>query len=301
MNTNPIAKINLGLNVVERRPDGYHNLETIFFPVPINDELSVNTIADSKTDDLSVNTIADTPENPAQGAAEPWTLKVISDTPIDCPPEKNLVIKALMMVKEKYQLPPVEVVLNKMMPSQAGMGGGSSDGAYMIRLLNDTFSLGMSIEEMQGMAARLGADCAFFINPVPSYATGIGEKLEVLQEGIPQLEGKWLALVKPNVAVSTKEAYAGIHPHYPQKNCLEVIKQPIEMWREYLVNDFEESIFKTLPVLAEVKQQLYANGALYAAMSGSGSTIFGIFENKPEFITTQYASIYNRIIKISQK
>lgn len=280
MKTTPIAKINLGLNVVERRPDGYHNLETVFFPVHINDELTVNPMPD---------------------AMEPWSLKVISDTPIDCPPEKNLVIKALLMVKENHDIPPVEVILNKMMPSQAGMGGGSSDGAYMIRLLNETFSLGMSISEMQQIAARLGADCAFFINPVPSYAAGIGEKLTVLPEGIPQLEGKWLALVKPDVAVSTKEAYAGIHPHYPQKNCLDVISQPIETWREYLVNDFEESIFKTLPVLAEVKQQLYDNGALYAAMSGSGSTIFGIFENKPDFITIRYASIYNRIIKISQK
>ena len=280
MKTTPIAKINLGLNVVERRPDGYHNLETVFFPVHINDELTLNPMPD---------------------ATEPWSLKVISDTPIDCPPEKNLVIRALLMVKENHDIPPVEVILNKMMPSQAGMGGGSSDGAYMIRLLNETFSLGMSISEMQQIAARLGADCAFFINPVPSYATGIGEKLTVLPEGIPQLEGKWLALVKPDVAVSTKEAYAGIHPHYPQKNCLDVISQPIETWREYLVNDFEESIFKTLPVLAEVKQQLYDNGALYAAMSGSGSTIFGIFENKPDFITIRYASIYNRIIKISQK
>lgn len=280
MKTTPIAKINLGLNVVERRPDGYHNLETVFFPVHINDELTLNPMPD---------------------ATEPWSLKVISDTPIDCPPEKNLVIKALLMVKENHDIPPVEVILNKMMPSQAGMGGGSSDGAYMIRLLNESFSLGMSISEMQQIAARLGADCAFFINPVPSYATGIGEKLTVLPEGIPQLEGKWLALVKPDVAVSTKEAYAGIHPHYPQKNCLDVISQPIETWREYLVNDFEESIFKTLPVLAEVKQQLYDNGALYAAMSGSGSTIFGIFENKPDFITIRYASIYNRIIKISQK
>lgn len=280
MKTTPIAKINLGLNVVERRPDGYHNLETVFFPVHINDELTLNPMPD---------------------ATEPWSLKVISDTPIDCPPEKNLVIKALLMVKENHDIPPVEVILNKMMPSQAGMGGGSSDGAYMIRLLNETFSLGMSISEMQQIAARLGADCAFFINPVPSYATGIGEKLTVLPEGIPQLEGKWLALVKPDVAVSTKEAYAGIHPHYPQKNCLDVISQPIETWREYLVNDFEESIFKTLPALAEVKQQLYDNGALYAAMSGSGSTIFGIFENKPDFITIRYASIYNRIIKISQK
>ena len=280
MKTTPIAKINLGLNVVERRPDGYHNLETVFFPVHINDELTLNPMPD---------------------ATEPWSLKVISDTPIDCPPEKNLVIKALLMVKENHDIPPVEVILNKMMPSQAGMGGGSSDGAYMIRLLNESFSLGMSISEMQQIAARLGADRAFFINPVPSYATGIGEKLTVLPEGIPQLEGKWLALVKPDVAVSTKEAYAGIHPHYPQKNCLDVISQPIETWREYLVNDFEESIFKTLPVLAEVKQQLYDNGALYAAMSGSGSTIFGIFENKPDFITIRYASIYNRIITISQK
>lgn len=284
---NPIAKINLGLNVVERRPDGYHNLETIFFPVNINDELNIKVVKEM---------------------TEPWSLKVISDTPIDCPPEKNLVIKALMMVKEKYDIPPIKVTLHKMMPSQAGMGGGSSDGAYMIRLLNETFSLGMSIEEMQDIAARLGADCAFFINPVPSYATGIGEKLQPLQftsshseaNGIPQLQDKWIALVKPDVAVSTAVAYSHIKPHVPKKNCRDVIMQPIETWRNDLINDFEDAIFPLLPELAEVKENLYRNGAIYAAMSGSGSTIYGIFNQEPSFIKQQYGSIYNTYYQITQ-
>lgn len=284
MKTYPIAKINLGLNVVERRADGYHNLETIFYPVNISEKLSVEAL--DETDKAFQLTIVYPDGSSDDGSSL-------------CPPEKNLVVKAYMLIKENYpQLPPVHITLHKLLPSQAGMGAGSSDAAFMIRLLNEQFSLGMTIQQMQQYAAKIGADCAFFITSETSYATGIGDILSPLPDGIPQLKGKYLALVKPDCAVSTKEAYAGIHPHSPKKNCLEVIKQPIETWREDLVNDFEESIFPVLPELAEVKQALYDNGAIYAAMSGSGSTIFGIFNNNPSFISEQYGNYFNTIIPL---
>lgn len=291
MTVNPIAKINLGLNVVEKRSDGYHNLETVFYPVGISEKLSVEPLMDAT--------------NPSLNASASFKLTLVypdgssDDGSSLCPPEKNLVVKAYLLIKENYpQLPPVHITLHKLLPSQAGMGAGSSDAAFMIRLLNEQFSLGMTVPEMQRYAARIGADCAFFITCEASYATGIGDILTPLSDGIPQLKGKYLALVKPNCAVSTKEAYAGIHPHAPAKNCLDVINQPIETWRDELINDFEESIFPLLPELKEVKQDLYDNGAVYAAMSGSGSTVFGIFNNKPTFIQQKYGKYFNTIITL---
>lgn len=276
----PCAKINLGLNVTERRPDGYHNLETVFYPVPIFDELTVE-----------------------EGGSDGCTLKVLGVDEL-CPPEKNLVVKAYNLLKaEGFALPPVIATLNKMLPSQAGMGGGSSDAAFMLRMLNEQFALGITVDQLQRYAAKLGADCAFFITadadaPQPVYATGIGDILQPIEGQWTALSGKWMALVKPDVAVSTKEAYAGITPHAPRKNCREVLMQPIESWKDDLVNDFEDSIFPVLPVLAEVKQSLYDNGAVYAAMSGSGSTVFGIFNDEPKFIKNNYACIYNTYFQI---
>ncbi len=263
----PCAKINLGLNVVERRADGYHNLETVFFPVAITDALEVFEMS---------------PQYPADTAC---SLKVTGTAEL-CDEQQNLVVKAYNILAEDYELPRVYAHLHKRIPSQAGMGGGSSDAAYMIRLLNEQFSLGLTVGRQRQYAARLGADCAFFITadtdaPQPLYATGVGDILEPFAEPWRALHGKWLLLVKPDVAVSTKEAYAGVVPRYPKKNCRDILLQPIETWREELVNDFEESIFRKLPVLAQIKEVMYNCGAVYAAMSGSGSTIFGIFNNEP--------------------
>lgn len=288
------AKINLGLNVVSKRPDGYHNLETVFYPVPVKDKLTVTVRNnDSQADDV------------------PYHLTVLDPQGNElflCPPEKNLIVKAYLLLAKNHTMPPIDIVLEKNVPSQAGMGGGSSDAAFMIRLLNEQFSLGLTTEQMQQYAAQLGADCAFFItadsdNPAPVYATGIGDVLTPVnsaQYHWNALKGKWIALVKPDVAVSTAVAYSHITPRQPQKNCLDVIKQPIETWREDLVNDFEEAIFPLLPELAAVKADLYAHGAVYAAMSGSGSTIFGIFNQEPTFIPQQYGSIYNTYYQITQ-
>lgn len=284
MLTFPCAKINLGLNVVERREDGYHNLETVFFPVPIADALEIQEMS---------------PDFPVRTRC---SLKVTGTDEL-CDEQKNLVVKAYNLLSEDYIMPRVYAHLHKDIPSQAGMGGGSSDAAYMIRLLNKQFALGLTVEQMQRYAARLGADCAFFITAnrldlQPVYATGIGDKLEPFTEPWTTLKGKWLVLAKPNVAVSTKEAYAGITPKKPRVNCREALMQPINTWRDVLVNDFEESIFQKLPLLAEIKQWLYDNGALYAAMSGSGSTVYGIFEQMPQLDTAIIEGGYFNIIML---
>lgn len=272
----PCAKINLGLNVVERRSDGYHNLETVFFPVNIYDEIDI------------------------QESREDGCHLIVEGVENLCEPEKNLVVKAYNMLREEYDIPGIDLILNKKLPSQAGMGGGSSDGAYTISALNKMFSLGMTKEDMQCKAARLGADCPFFITAEPAYAEGIGEILSPInKEDIFKGKSYRLVLVKPDVSVSTKEAYAGVNPTTPKINCREVvIKRDINEWRELLINDFENSVFQKLPILKDVKENLYANGALYSAMSGSGSTIFGIFaydnqiENTIKKLQLEYASKY---------
>ncbi len=282
----PIAKINLGLNVIERRPDGYHNLETVFLPILINDEMRVETMPCALKPSESTNANGTcrlsisfaNPEDEWQGRAE-----------------DNLVVKAYDLLAAHYDLPPLHIRLRKQIPAQAGMGGGSADAAYAIRLINDYCRLGLIHEEMRYLAATLGADCAFFIDASPAYATGIGDQLTPINFP-PQLRGKFLALVKPAVAVSTKEAYAGITPRCPEVNCLDALSRPIEEWCHLLVNDFEASIMPKLPVLAEVKQSLYDDGALYAAMSGSGSTIFAIFDQRPNL--SKYARHYNKIIAL---
>ncbi len=240
MKIKPCAKINLGLNIVNKRADGYHDLETVFYPVPIYDEIEIR----------------EAPET---------TLEIKGQT-IEGDPEKS------------YALPPVHIILDKQIPMQAGMGGGSADCAFTIRLLNEQFRLGMSTDEMQQMAASLGADCAFFIEAVPAYAEGIGERLTPIPL---DLNGYRMVVMKPQVAVSTREAFSGIKVKRPAKNCREIVIQPIDTWREELVNDFEDSIFPQHPELAAIKQRLYALGARYAAMSGSGSALFAFFDEAP--------------------
>jgi len=249
------AKVNLGLNVVERRPDNYHNLETVFYPVPIYDEIEIN---------------------PAEGDV---TLSV-AGAAVDCDPEKNLVVRAYRLLAADSPLPPVSITLTKNIPMQAGMGGGSSDCAATIVLLNRLFSLGMSSETMIGYARQLGADCAFFVDSRPAYAEGIGDILTPVGFSF---EGKTMVVVKPDISVSTAEAYKNIHPRRPEYNCRDVVtNHPLEEWPAMLFNDFEDSVFVNHPELPEIKQRLYSAGALYAAMSGSGSAMFGIFDHCPE-------------------
>lgn len=258
MITKPIAKINLGLNVVERRPDGYHNLETVFFPVPICDELEVEVQSSCSTDIQ-------------------LTLEGIT---IEGDIQKNLIVRAYQLLKNDFpDMPRVCARLKKGIPTQAGMGGGSSDGAYMLTMLNELCALHLTKQQLCGYAARLGADCAFFIDPQPQYAEGIGEKLSPVALS---LDGWHIGIVRPDVPVSTKEAYSLITPKHPTRNCRDIVALPVEEWRGLLVNDFEEGIFTLHPELGEVKQQLYNLGAVYAAMSGSGSALFGLFREPVE-------------------
>ena len=271
MITFPIAKINLGLNVVERRPDGYHNLQTVFYPVPIMDALEVLPMADT----FPSNTDCD--------------LKV-TNIPIEGDEQKNLVVRAYRLLKADFPtLPRIHAHLWKGIPTQAGMGGGSSDGAYMIRLLNEAFELGLTREQMMCYAAKLGADCAFFIDSSPCYAEGIGEQLQPI--GL-DLSGWFIGIVRPDIPVPTKEAFSLIHPHFPTLCCREIVKQPVETWRESLTNDFEESVFALHPELAKIKERLYNMGATYAAMSGSGSALFGLFKNSPDAICQEFPSMF---------
>ena len=236
MLTRPIAKINLGLNVVEKRPDGYHNLETVFYPVQIEDALEVYPMD---------------PEFPSEYDCD---LKVTNIT-IDGDEQRNLVVRAYNLLKADFPtLPRIHAHLYKGIPTQAGMGGGSSDCGFMITLLNQMFNLGLTDQQMIDYAARLGADCAFFILNRPCYAEGIGEKLQPIDL---DLKGWYLSLVRPDIPVSTREAFALIKPHYPEVNCREVVKQPVESWRDALVNDFEGSVFAVHPELGAVKDRLY--------------------------------------------
>ena len=271
MITFPIAKINLGLNVVERRPDGYHNLQTVFYPVPISDALEVTTMD---------------PQFPSPYDCD---LKV-TNISIEGNEQRNLVVRAYQLLKQDFPLlPRLHAHLHKCIPTQAGMGGGSSDCAFMIRLLNEQFHLELTDQQMIDYAARLGADCAFFILSRPAYAEGIGEQLQPVAL---DLSNYWIAVVRPDIPVPTKEAFSLIHPHYPEKNCRDVIMQPIKTWCHDLVNDFEQSVFALHPEIGAIKERLYELGAVYAAMSGSGSSVYGLFheeikigEHFPEMFT----------------
>jgi len=275
MITYPCAKINLGLNVVSRRSDGYHNLETVFYPVGIYDKIEI-TAENSKTSEDSTCRLT------------------VEGMPVAGGNSDNLVVKAYKLMAKDYRLPPVHIILHKHIPMQAGMGGGSSDCAYTIRMLNEMFCLGLSVDKMRRYAAGLGADCAFFIDPKPAYAGGIGD---VLMPAYVDLSQYKLAIVKPDIAVSTREAFSLVVPEKPRKCCRDIVeKQPISTWRDELANDFEKSIFALYPEIAAIKQRLYDMGAVYASMSGSGSALFGIFESAPDNIEKAFDSCFTCIV-----
>lgn len=279
MITFPCAKINLGLNIVSKRPDGYHNLETVFYPIPLTDALEIKYM-DEKFPSES-----------------PCDLKITGND-VDCNEEDNLVIKAYQLLAADFQLPRVHAHLVKRIPTQAGLGGGSSDAAYMIRLLDERFRLNIGIPEMERYAAKLGADCAFFITADPSYAEGIGDVLMPADVPGAGLGGYYLAVVKPSVAVSTRDAYAAIVLKTPTKCCRDIVRQPIETWKDELVNDFEAPIFAMHPELAAIKQSLYDAGAVYAAMSGSGSALFGIFREQPTGLEKEFEGMFCQVMKL---
>ena len=253
MITFPNAKINLGLHITEKRSDGYHNLETVFYPIPLEDALEVHPLPNT--------------------TKEPFVLRT-SGIEVAGNAADNLVVKAYLLLRDRFQLPPIDIQLFKHIPSGAGLGGGSADAAFMLKLLNDRFALNLTIAEMEDYAATLGADCAFFVRNQPTFATGIGNLFSPIQLS---LTGYQLLVIKPDVFVSTREAFAQIKPHQPIHPLREVIAQPISNWKELLVNDFEASVFPQHPTIQKVKEMLYEQGAIYASMSGSGSSLFGLF------------------------
>lgn len=272
----PIAKVNLGLNVVERRPDGYHNLQTVFYPVGIQDALEIFPMAEDFPSEVDCD------------------IKV-SNIPIEGDEQRNLVVRAYQLLKQDFpNLPRLHVHLYKGIPTQAGMGGGSSDASAMLRLLNTSFQLNLSDEKLISYASKLGADCAIFILNRPAYAEGIGEKLYPMDV---DLSGWYMAVVRPDIPVPTKEAFARIKPHFPQKCCRDIVMQPVETWKEELVNDFEESVFALHPKLAAIKERLYQLGATYAAMSGSGSALFGLFR-QPIDLQSSFEGMFSTCLKL---
>lgn len=255
----PNAKINLGLHVIEKRPDGFHNLETVFFPVGWSDALE---IAEADKFQFSTSGIA-----------------------ISGDPESNLVVKAYRLLQKDFKLPDLKIHLHKQIPFGAGLGGGSSDAAFMLKLLNKSFNLGLVDKELLNYAAVLGSDCPFFILNKPVFATGRGE---ILQETTVSLNGMFILLVKPPVEVSTATAYQMVVPQKLKISLPELLSLPVQEWKGKVVNQFEQSVFQLYPELEALKKQLYELGAVYASMSGSGSCIFGLFNEIP----AQYKNLF---------
>lgn len=256
----PNAKINLGLNVVRKRADGFHDIESVFYPVPWYDILEI------------------VPEREGKGKVT-FTFSGIS-IPSDGKP--NLCERVYALMHDEFGLFSVKMHLHKVVPIGAGLGGGSADAAFAAVMLNDMFELGLLEERLEAIVSQVGSDCPFFIKNKPAYVTGRGE---VLQSFDLDLSGYWIVLVNPNIHIGTKEAYAGITPSEPKLSLKELLSKDVSEWKNGVKNDFEASIFPNHPEIEKVKSQLYEFGADYASMTGSGSTVFGLFENEPTHLS----------------
>lgn len=256
----PTCKINIGLQITEKRPDGYHTLQSCFYPVGWSDVLEI----------IPADTFAFTS----------------SGLPIPGDPATNLCVKAYALLKVDFDLPPVAMHLHKIVPIGAGLGGGSADAAFALRLLNEQFSLHLTPNQLEDYARKLGSDCAFFVRNQPVYGT---EKGDVFEPISVDLTGYQLVLIYPNLAISTAQAYAGVQPKMPEVPLLDLLQTPITAWRQTVHNDFEDSLFPAYPVLNQLRQQLYDLGAVYSSMSGSGSTVYGIF-TAPPVLSNQFTA-----------
>jgi 4-diphosphocytidyl-2-C-methyl-D-erythritol kinase len=248
----PNAKVNLGLNVIARRPDGFHNIETVFLPVSLCDVLEFVE------------------------SAEGQTHLTITGSNLDIPSNENLVVRAWRLMNENYKVPPVDIHLHKLIPTGAGLGGGSSDAAFMLKGLNEFFQCGANVKELERFASVLGSDCAFFIRNTQAYAEGKGEILEPVNI---ELKNYKILLINPAIHISTSEAYKGVVPQIPSKSLKQMIGLEKSEWQKNITNDFETSVFLKYPDIAAIKEKLITSGAVYAAMSGSGSTVYGIFHD----------------------
>ena len=260
------CKINLGLDILRRREDGFHDLETVMIPVSeLYDIVEVEQV---------------------EGASVFEQTGLV----VDCDAEQNLCMKALRLMQRLYGVGEVKITLDKRVPFGAGLGGGSSDATAVILALNDIYNLGLSEEKLIEIAAMIGSDTAFFVRNTPQLCTGRGEKMEPIEL---LLQGLYLVVAKPNEGVSTKEAYAGVKPAIPQVRLKEALQRPIGEWQELVKNDFEPHIFEAHPAIAALKKAMLDAGAIYASMSGSGSAVFALFDKEPklEQINANYLKI----------
>lgn len=265
----PDCKINLGLRILRKRNDGYHDIETVMFPIGLCDILELVPSPDGETKIFT------------------------SGNYIDCPPEKNLVMKAYNAVRDLVpDLPATHIYLHKVIPDGAGLGGGSSDAAYTVKGLNELWELGLDMDKMMEIVSGVGADCPFFIADEPALAVGTGTTLSHIESPLP--EGSIIVLAKPDRCVSTKEAYAGVIPSDAGPSIKDVIKLPVSHWQGVLVNDFEESVISKVPEIGEIKDTLLESGAEYASMSGSGSSVFGIFAAEKQKMAETVASVLGK-------
>ncbi len=268
----PNAKINIGLNIVSKRNDGFHNIETVMYPIVYDDILEVIEWDDEAMDDKS--------KMRKEQEIKPIQF-VHTGIKLTGKPEDNIVVKAYRLLEVDYELPPLNVCLHKIIPVGAGLGGGSSDAAYMLKLLNDYFNIGLKKEKLMKYAQKLGSDCAFFLQNKPVYANGKGDQFDPIKL---DLSDYFIVLVTPPIHISTVEAYAKATTSAPGYSLKDVIKTPIENWKKKIKNDFEGKAFRKHPELNAIKKELYAKGALYASMSGSGSTLYGIFSKRETWV-----------------
>ena len=261
------AKINLGLNIIEKRSDGFHNLESVFYPINVKDALEFI---------------------PSQN-----TNLTSSGIKIDCSTNDNLIIKAYQLLQKDFEIPNLSFHIHKNIPFGAGLGGGSANAAYTISEINKFYKLNMSEPEIINYTSRLGSDCSFFIKNKPLFADRKGDNFKNINLNLSEY---YILLIHPGFGISTVEAYQKITAKKPKKSILEIINEPIEKWKSELINDFETALFPQYPILEELKNQLYSDGAVYASMSGSGSSIFGIFKNKPS--NKNYLKYWNWVGKL---
>jgi len=250
----PNAKINIGLNITEKRADGFHNIESVFYPINLADILEIN---------------------PSENLIFKNTGLLIENGDFN----HNLCFKAFQFLQKDFAIPPVQIHLHKIIPSGAGLGGGSSDASFMLKLLNQVFELKLNTNQLEKYAGQIGSDCPFFITNQPAYVTEKGNNIKPLSLN---LKGYFIVLVHPGIHINTGQAYSKIKPAKPENSLKELINQPIEKWKNLIKNDFESVVFKEFDDIRKIKEKLYDSGALYASMSGSGSSVYGIFNEKTE-------------------
>jgi len=253
----PNAKINIGLNIINKRTDGFHNIETIFYPIPLFDVLEF-----TETENNTTN------------------LKTTGNN-LNIPDNQNICLKAFELLNKDFNLKPLEIFLHKVIPSGAGLGGGSADAAFFIKFINNHFEIGLNDSQLEQYAAKLGSDCPFFIRNKAVFAYDKGGIFEAIKL---DLSNYFIYLVKPDIFISTAQAYANVIPSKPKTSIKHLITSPIENWKDLIINDFESNVFSIFPILKQIKEELYNQGAIYASMSGSGSSIYGIFKNEPDII-----------------